>query len=101
MSNSNPITVIVDEARTFRSTWRDEDDELVVVTASFEILGPDGTIHTPSILNPSTGVYETVFQFDEPGNWHWEWTGTTSEGTRKCRGVVCATPSYMVAEASP
>lgn len=95
------MSVIVDESRTLRSTWEDENGDPTVATVSFAILTPAGDIETPSVLNPSTGVYETIVSFDQPGNWYWEWTGATALGVKKCRGVVCATPSYVDAPTSP
>lgn len=95
-------TVIIGESRTLRSTWTDTDTgDLTAVTAALSVRDPHGNVTTPSILNPSTGVYEAVVLFDVEGNWHWEWTGSTSAGVKKCRGAVCVVASHVAAATSP
>ena len=98
--SEDTVYLTVDESRTVRSIWKNSDGDLTAVTISLDVRDPDGNITNPSILNPSTGVYEALIVFDLPGTWYWEWTGATSEGTRKCRGTACVTASWLVAAAS-
>jgi hypothetical protein len=90
----------IGEARLLRSTWRDVDGNLVNPTVTLEVRDPSDNITTPVLLNPSLGVFEALVAFDEIGDWYWEWTGTTSQGTKICRGSACVVDSWMTVPAS-
>lgn len=45
-------------------------------TVTFTIRKPDGTQTSPSVTNPSTGVYQTQVSIDQPGTWRWRAVGT-------------------------
>jgi hypothetical protein len=97
---SSATTLTVGEARLLRSTWRDINGELVDPTVTLEIRTPSDATDTPSLLNPSTGIFEAVYSFDEVGDYYWEWTGTTSQGTKKCKGAACVVESWMTVPSS-
>lgn len=62
-----------------RATFRNESNALSPVTnLSLVIRDPDGVetiVQTPAITNPSTGVYEYVFELTKPGVWLRRWKG--------------------------
>ena len=50
---------------------------LVVPTSvTFRVRAPDGTVTTPAVSNPSTGVYTTDIDANAEGDWHWRAEGT-------------------------
>lgn len=57
---------------------------------TFTLVEPDGTSSTPTVSNPSTGVYTAPVTFDQAGQHKWQWraTGTGAgeeEGTADVR----------------
>jgi len=64
-------------------TFRDADTGGLVTPATvvFEYLDPDSnkiTITTPNVLisNPSTGLYRSVIDIDDEGEWYYRWSST-------------------------
>lgn len=62
------------------ATFTNEDDELTdPTTVSLSVLPPDGDQDDYTggqIDNPSVGLYTMVLLLDQPGRWHWRFTGT-------------------------
>ena len=62
---------------TIQATFTDENSVLTDPdTVQLEIKNPAGTVTTPSVSNPSTGVYEGSVLFDADGLWWYRWEGT-------------------------
>jgi len=62
-------------------------DPAVVVLS---VRSPSGVITTPTTTNTGVGTYEAPVTLTEPGNWWWNWTGTTGGHTAVDEGKVCA-----------
>lgn len=46
---------------------------LFAATVALTVTKPDATTSTPSISNPSTGIYQASFTLDQTGTWRWHW----------------------------
>lgn len=88
----------VDETRVVTATFRLTDGTLVDPTnVVLTVKDPSGNTSTPTVSNPSTGVFTATIDFDEEGIWYWRWTGETSEGTVAAECSECVVASSVVA----
>lgn len=53
---------------------RDPDGTLVAASVAVTVTDPSGVTTTPSVSNPTTGVYESAFTLNAADLWTWEWT---------------------------
>jgi len=61
-------------------------------TVVFTVRAPDGTQTTPSVSNPSTGIYTTSVTVTEAGVWAWRAKGTGA-ATAQQDGQFIVTPN--------
>jgi hypothetical protein len=47
---------------------------LTAATVALSVTDPAGVVTTPSITNPSTGIYRSSFTLATAGVWYWRWT---------------------------
>lgn len=53
---------------------RNADGTLTAATAVLTVTDPAGSTTTPTVSNPSTGLYRAAFTLTSAGTWSWVWT---------------------------
>jgi hypothetical protein len=64
--------VLLTAACAVAATGLAVDPTTVVIT----VKDPSGTVSTPAVTHPSTGVYQAAISITLPGMWQWKATGT-------------------------
>lgn len=71
----------LNEEVEIKTTLTDEDGNLLTpLTVGLVVSAPDGTETTPSVNNPSEGVYVAFVTPDQAGRWFWKWEVSTPDG---------------------
>ena len=89
-------TITVGSSRTLRRVWTDSDGAPVDPAVTLTVRDPSDIITTPAVLNPVTGTFTSLVEFDEVGIWYYEWLGETAEGVAICEGSVCVVASSVL-----
>lgn len=86
----------VGETHTPQTTFKDSaNSNYAPTTVTAKVRAPNGTISTPSVTNPSLGIYQMTFTLTQVGVWRFQFTGdgpTTS---------VVKPWSYVCAQSDP
>ena len=72
------------------------DGVLTAATVSVTVIAPDGASTTPSVANPSTGVYTATVAVTQPGTWSYLWTATGA-ATDAESGTFLVDPAFLTA----
>lgn len=72
------MTYVLGQRITLSTNVLDEDGVLTDATVVLTVTAPDGTISTPTVSHPSTGVYTAQVTFTQAGDWLrvWSTSGT-------------------------
>jgi hypothetical protein len=76
----------------------DNDRELVSATLTLTVTDPSGNASSPTVSNPSLGIYEAAIDVDEAGFWSYRWVATdpyddVDDGAFTAASVVA--PDYI------
>lgn len=74
---------------------KDYDDALVAGTVVCNLKDPSGNASTPSVTNPSTGVYHAFVTTDEAGEWPYQFVSsgaTVAVGESSFQVIASAFP---------